>query len=64
MIKPQNGIRRMKPPVKRVSRISSKRPIPPAVPEHTSAQAEPVPAAEPETARDEAIRKMLEAAYT
>ncbi len=54
----------MKPPGKRPPREVSKRLLPPAVPEHTGAPAKPAPAAERETKQDEAIRKMLEAAYT
>jgi hypothetical protein len=64
MIKSQAGVRRMKPPGKRPQRKISKRPLPPAVPEYTCAPAKPAPTTEKETARDEAIRKMLEAAYT
>ena len=54
----------MKPPGTRPQREVSKRPLPPAVQEYTSAPAKPVQPTGKETAQDEAIRKMLEAAYT
>ena len=48
----------------RPGRRKPKRSAPPIVPEHTALPAKAVPSPEKETAQDEAIRKMLEAAYT
>jgi hypothetical protein len=54
----------MKPPPNRPGRSKAKRPALPVVPEHTSQPAKTEPLPPKETAQDEAIRKMLEAAYT
>ncbi len=54
----------MKAPVKRPGRANPKRTDPLTVPEHTSKPAKTEPPPPKETAQDEAIRKMLEAAYT
>ena len=54
----------MKAPPSRPGRTMAKRPALPVVPEHTSQPAKAEAPPSKETPRDEAIRKMLEAAYT
>ena len=54
----------MKAPPNRPVRKNAKRPAMLAVPEHTGAPAKTEAPPPKETAQDEAIRKMLEAAYT
>ena len=54
----------MKQPANRPGRRKPKRLPPLTVPEHTGAPAKTKPEPPKETAQDEAIRKMLEAAYT
>jgi hypothetical protein len=54
----------LKVPANRPGRPKAKRPALPDVPEHTSQPAKAESPPPKETPQDEAIRKMLEAAYT
>lgn len=54
----------MKAAANRPGRPNPKRPATLTVPEHTSEPAKPQPRPPKESIQDEAIRKMLEAAYT